>query len=402
MQRASQQYIDVAQTEYDSELKARRDAEAEVTRLRVLLSGQAARLSAMGGMTMQRELHSRLSQQMTTSLSSLEREMAQLRVERDMTLAEVEELAASRASGANLSSIPEGITSSKSLGARLDGLKSGYQRELEDLVAGKEALLRECAELKASRDAFLEETTALNARNEELAKLNAQYARRAENMGAPTQQEGKRSLERARSPPFANQSVTSLQEEQTSPYVRVQKPDGVDVTPMKPRGFKWPGSKGGKEPTTPSNYNNHNAASVAPTFANSSLNAANGGRMEHTFQQLNILRFTRCDHCSEKLWGSQYKCTGCNMSIHSRCLDLVKKICTGQSTTEDSAAQSGAPLRECSFRSSSNLVLMKHGTAAPSMMGRDLIEQTLADAQGGDRQIPVIVEKCIEAVECHG
>jgi len=41
MQRASQHYIDsltVAQTEYDRELKARRDAEAEVTQLGVLLS----------------------------------------------------------------------------------------------------------------------------------------------------------------------------------------------------------------------------------------------------------------------------------------------------------------------------------------------------------------------------
>jgi len=41
MQRASQHYIDsltVAQTEYDRELKARQDAEAEVMQLGVLLS----------------------------------------------------------------------------------------------------------------------------------------------------------------------------------------------------------------------------------------------------------------------------------------------------------------------------------------------------------------------------
>lgn len=35
----------------------------------------------------------------------------------------------------------------------------------------------------------------------------------------------------------------------------------------------------------------------------------------------------------------------------------------------------------------------------PSMFGRDLIEQVHADANGGDRTIPVIVEKCIDAVE---
>lgn len=39
---------------------------------------------------------------------------------------------------------------------------------------------------------------------------------------------------------------------------------------------------------------------------------------------------------------------------------------------------------------------------APSMFGRDLIEQVRADARGSDRFIPVIVEKCIKAVEDSG
>jgi hypothetical protein len=36
------------------------------------------------------------------------------------------------------------------------------------------------------------------------------------------------------------------------------------------------------------------------------------------------------------------------------------------------------------------------------MFGRDLTEQVRADAQGGDRMVPIIVEKCIEAVEANG
>lgn len=40
--------------------------------------------------------------------------------------------------------------------------------------------------------------------------------------------------------------------------------------------------------------------------------------------------------------------------------------------------------------------------SAPSMFGRNLTEQVQADSKGGDRQIPVIVEKCIEAVEARG
>jgi cell division protein FtsB len=84
--------LTVAQTEYDAELKARREAESEVTRLRVLLSGQAARLSAMSGVTRKQQLQEQMSQQMTNNLSELEREMSKLKVERDMTRAEVETL----------------------------------------------------------------------------------------------------------------------------------------------------------------------------------------------------------------------------------------------------------------------------------------------------------------------
>ena len=86
----------MAQTEYDRELKARRDAEAEVTRLRVLLSGQAVRLTAVLGETKRQEAQKQLSEKLAESLSSLEKDLARLQVERDMTLAEVEELSASK------------------------------------------------------------------------------------------------------------------------------------------------------------------------------------------------------------------------------------------------------------------------------------------------------------------
>lgn len=95
VQRASQQYVDglsVAQTEYDRELKARRDAEAEVTRLRVLLSTQQVRLTTLLGETKRLETQKQLSQEFSENLSSLEKEIAKLTCERDMTRAEVEEL----------------------------------------------------------------------------------------------------------------------------------------------------------------------------------------------------------------------------------------------------------------------------------------------------------------------
>ena len=62
----------MAQTEYDRELKARRDAEAEVTRLRVLLSGQAARLTALSGDSKRQEVKQQLIKEYNESLAGLE------------------------------------------------------------------------------------------------------------------------------------------------------------------------------------------------------------------------------------------------------------------------------------------------------------------------------------------
>ena len=98
-QRTSKQYIQgltVAQTEYDRELKARRDAEAEVSRLRILLSGQVARLTAMSSDTRKEELRQQLLKELNDNLAGLEYDLSRLKVERDMTLAEVEELSATK------------------------------------------------------------------------------------------------------------------------------------------------------------------------------------------------------------------------------------------------------------------------------------------------------------------
>jgi Rho-type GTPase-activating protein 1/2 len=86
----------VAQTEYDRELKARRDAEAEVTRLRVLLSGQAARLTALTGDSKRQEVRQQMTKDLSDSLHGLESDLSRLKAERDMTLVEMEELSATK------------------------------------------------------------------------------------------------------------------------------------------------------------------------------------------------------------------------------------------------------------------------------------------------------------------
>lgn len=97
--RTSRQYMDgltVAQTEYDKELRARREAETEITRLRVLLSGQAAKLTALSGDARRRAARQEFSEELHNSLSGLQEDLSKLKVERDIALAELEELSASK------------------------------------------------------------------------------------------------------------------------------------------------------------------------------------------------------------------------------------------------------------------------------------------------------------------
>lgn len=376
MKRSSKNFIDgvlVAQAEYDREWKARRDAEAEITRLRVLLSGQAAKLTAMSGEDRRRELRQQMSKELNDNLSGLEHDLSRLKLERDITLAEMEELSSTK----SLTSEKPAVNLGRSLTKRLDGLRRQYQGDLSSLAEERETLKREIAELHAVRDIYLEETTTLNARNEELAQLNNIYSRRLEAIPEtppkPTlsQPASQPSFEKLRnlshvptqSAPSLSASTSgssTLVHEDTDKLMKPSKQD-TDMPSSTPRRLKWIGSYKPK---------------IIPAPIQDSQR--NKGHLDHNFQQVSVLRFTRCDQCGDKLWGSQLRCTICHASIHTRCTGAVHVPCT-QHLREDSQA---------------------HPTVlVPAMFGRDLFEQVQADSQGDDRQVPIIVEKCIQAVE---
>lgn len=389
--RASQQYIEgltVAQKEHDRELVARRNAEAEVTRLRVLLSGQAAKLTALNGEANRSETRRQLSQDLAKKLDLLEHDLSHLKAERDMTLAELEELCASKncPSVTNSGEIPA-AQMSRSLTMRLDNIKMQYQHELIPLTQQREALIREVAELKAAREQFLEETTVLNARNEELAQLSAQYVRRIETSRSATptmdiissKDESAANSVREKSASFdrehpqsdflsmssslnglAAPSTTTLVEESEAKFSKASRPEIPDSMPstLKSAKFKWPMGRG-RDPSL------------------SSIDQKGKGRVAHSFNQTSVLRFTRCDHCGDKLWGSQFRCSVCHISVHPRCVNQVAVACSQQPPRRDDAITQ----------------------PPPSMFGRDLVEQVKSDSKWGERRVPVIVEKCIDAVE---
>lgn len=205
--------------------------------------------------------------------------------------------------------------------------------------------MREITELKATRDSHLEETTMLNARNEELAQLNAHYARRIDTIQrmeavpeTPPKSEDSRhtSEERLRPQgtasnshptqslhtplqPHLNASTTSFDDQTDRRFINIPRTK-IDLPTPSKKFMKWPGS--------------------------ATKEASSGkAKLEHNFQQLSILRFARCDHCGDKMWGSQSRCTACHISVHVRCVNHLQAPCHQQSgSREDLLA---APLRTC-------------------------------------------------------
>ncbi|KAG8904479.1 hypothetical protein FRB99_001691 [Tulasnella sp. 403] len=406
IKRTSQQYMNgltIAQSEYQKEVATRRDAEAEITRLRVQLSGQAARLTAMSAEQRRQDMLEQRSKDLAANLGVLEKDLSSLKVQRDLTLAEVEELANKSPSDVQSPVLAEGPPAAnltRSLTTRFDNLKHQYRKELEPLRQQREALIREINELKEARDIFLEETTALNARNEELADLNAQIQRQIEiavNEGPGSGNNAPVGSGGSSSGDHHMVSEAPMSSPEHAPVGRLPKSSGMPGMPNMPSifggklksssnhghgsGTATPVSASGPPSNSPSFSSvntsvigadekdefgrvvkvavKHEVMAAEPAVVTSApakkfkwFGNVSGKDKEkkhkvkaHNFHQQNVLKFSSCGVCGEKLWGPQLKCV------------------------------------------------------APSMFGRDLVDQVRADARGTDRVIPVIVEKCIEAVE---
>lgn len=84
----------MAREEYDREVQARREAEYEMIRLKKELQEQASKLSALNEAQAKQEHLTRQSQDLRNSVVDIEQELRKMKIERDLTYAEMEELAA--------------------------------------------------------------------------------------------------------------------------------------------------------------------------------------------------------------------------------------------------------------------------------------------------------------------
>lgn len=149
-------------------------------------------------------------------------------------------------------------------------------------------------------------------------------------------------------------------------------------------------------PTMLSDNGSSNGQILPPTrsFSGGSDSRSLNGQYteQHFFIQHNYIKPTRCDCCDDKMWGREYKCRGCGFQIHGRCTHEIVPGCSGRFKDSDSSSiRNLTPSGESS-----------HGLPPPSpkqvMFGNSLLDQLEIE----QRAVPMVVEKCIEAVDERG
>lgn len=446
IRRASQQAahgFTMAKEEFEHEVNARHEAELEMACLRRQLAEQALKLAAANSERRQQEQLERRSQDVKASLKGMERDLAKLTAERDLTVAEVAELVALQDGTAGLSPLTvspsNGTRSStgavdaaitQNLTSRLEAVKSRYRSEIDELTLERDSLLIEIEELKQSKELFLEEAQSLNAKNEELNTVLGQLNRKVE-LAAHTRDQlpalpampkdlssstkgssghgfgfGSRH-KNVHKHTAHNASISSHEAPPSSAgydtisvdtaVQQVIQPGRVEPAPVVKK-FKWMKPK--LSEATKANAHAPQSGVVPPVPPKGAgLGSGGGGGSssgsssvaamaratshdvvvrEHLFQPFNVLRPTRCFACQKNMWGqSEMRCAVCTQVCHSRCLQNLPVSCHQPYMRPDEGhAESGGP----------------------SMFGRLLTEQAAQEA----RDVPLIVEKCIQAVEAFG
>lgn len=441
-----------AREEYEQEVKARYDAEAEMLNLKREIHLQASKLAEMGAEKKQQEHLYKRNNEIKSSIDHMEKELANLRIERDLHAAEVAELSAARQSDG----LDDGVME-QNLISRLQSVKERYRGDIHKLIRERDELLLDVEEMRQTREVFLQEAQDLNARNDELngvlVKLQQRidHAQAAEKLAAAKSREHQAQHNvhgsRGQAPGFVfgfnknskpSSSAASTSTAVDSHHGGVSEPhEGLTVAApvpiakaeAAPKKFKWmkgakssglePVRNGGNvngvpgvsppvppKPLTTSHQVNVSQAQLSPRqkhelihdknnthtsshhykasqdqHSNSANGVSNGEIVakEHLFQPFNILRPVRCFACQKNMWGqSEMKCNFCHQVCHVRCLHSLPTSCNQPYTRHEEVTE----------------------PSGPSMFGRRLVEQM--QSEGADRTIPLVVEKCVQAVEKDG
>jgi Rho-type GTPase-activating protein 1/2 len=227
---------------------------------------------------------------------------------------------------------PETTQLTRSLTNRFDNIRTKYRSEIEPLFEQRETLLRELDELKIAKEESLEEATRSAAQNESLQELNVKMQHQHDTLQSmmkprPPEKRSKGSGASGLSNPpststlhsvtISGTSSTLLETQEEARYGKGAKSD-TELNPAAAlRKFGWFKGGGGKDsslgpsrdipqkelPLPPVPRLPPRAPSPPVVVEKPKAHAP-----AHNFQQQGILRAARCDHCTDKMWGTQLRC----------------------------------------------------------------------------------------------
>ncbi|KAF9317025.1 hypothetical protein BG003_001299 [Podila horticola] len=291
-------------------------------------------------------------------------------------------------------------------------MKQTYQAEVKELQDQKVQLWEEIQGLTGQRDEILNEMQILSARNMDLLNMHDTIASeqpwQPESKPRPGSASSVKSTsgiigsftEKIRRPrqtesPSESDSWAAGNNNRSSISLRLSTSDDQEEETMSRRNtwrksikLTGVGAMFGNLLDTSTAGSN---LEVLPTQAVPRQSQDEEGRSsgQHYFFLYNFVRPVRCSGCEDVIWGREYKCQYCGYQSHGKCTQYAYAECR-RSSIEDFS-------RDISRRGSSDHELPplppKH-----IMFGNDLQDQVERE----QRTIPLVVEKCIEAVDMRG
>ncbi|ORX53115.1 RhoGAP-domain-containing protein [Hesseltinella vesiculosa] len=229
------------------------------------------------------------------------------------------------------------------------------------------------ARLSKARDNIISEMILLNTKNAELSTLNNDLSRRV------TERE-REAIAVMAGTSFLNQERSSLDNGRQSPEPvpkhssTARRSNIKTAATVAPKLFKFGRNR------SKSNSSDHDNQLISVPYDNRPMPSSAAAESldiqrvhRHAFLPVKFLRPTKCEVCNDKVWGTtEMKCQGCQMICHHKCIY--------RSTT-------------CQHKTSTDATT--NYDAKGGIFGNNLIQQV----QSENDRIPLVVRKCIEAVE---
>ncbi|KDE09382.1 hypothetical protein MVLG_00288 [Microbotryum lychnidis-dioicae p1A1 Lamole] len=392
----------MAREEYDREVATRREVESRLEELRTRFVEQARRLADVDQDQKTRESLRSQTQELRSSVVATERQLSTLRAEVELSTAQAAEL---KGTESPTKTANDRIV--EALNERLEEVKDRHRAEITALVEQRDALTREVDALQDARSFLIDESATLQARHVSLEGQTVEASKLLESLrdqmsklrvspspgpsghhaSASISSMGKMALPRpSMSPSIGDlESVARLE----APIVKKFKWGKAKAvttasisSPQLQAGSSDPHDRKGS--VMGLNMGSGAAAagsSRSPQNSRSASVSIDHGIRSHAFQPTSILRPIRCEYCGDKMWGlNEVRCTGCGCYSHTKCIPYLLTPCSHGSTA---------------LASDDTMTLLSQFSG---MFGNHLTAQ----ARSENREVPLVVSKCIAAVEVFG